>query len=459
MYYIRYGRCEARIADGSTADGYATFSGYASTNDTTTNRWGLIQELNGAYQVKGLVIFGYTTAVDFRDSNKSLFIQNTSKVSANFNAFEVRQGLSRVDLTSISITALGTVSRGNWITTDNATVNLISCTFTDMGTFGFLSGTTATTVTFRRCNLVTQSTATITSCTFDSTNDSVKALLCNDPSKITLTQFTSSGTKHGLELTSATAGNTYTFNGNKFTGYSGTPGSNLVSSSGSNDAAIYNNSGGAVTLNITNGGDTPSVRNGAGATTTINNNVSVTVTIIDQSGSAIPGVEVAIFQDNASRTVVLASTATNASGQVSTSAAASLGTIIIRARQSTNKATFNTGTGVATATDIITTDGTNHKFQTGDAITYSRNGGSVDIGPEPGTYYINRISDTTLYLYDTVANAIVGTATGRQDLTSTGSETHHLDPIRYVPASASGTISTGAFSTQITMLTDSIATG
>src|SRR3989304_3610294 len=37
----RYGRCEARMNGGET-DNYATFSGYAATNDTTANRWGLI---------------------------------------------------------------------------------------------------------------------------------------------------------------------------------------------------------------------------------------------------------------------------------------------------------------------------------------------------------------------------------------------------------------------------------
>ena len=34
---------------------------------------------------------------------------------------------------------------------------------------------------------------------------------------------------------------------------------------GTTDAAIYNNSGGAITLNISGGGDTPTVRNGASA--------------------------------------------------------------------------------------------------------------------------------------------------------------------------------------------------
>lgn len=43
-------------------------------------------------------------------------------------------------------------------------------------------------------------------------------------------------------------------------------------------AAIYNSSGGTVTINISGGGDTPSIRNSSGSTTIVNNNVSLTLT-------------------------------------------------------------------------------------------------------------------------------------------------------------------------------------
>lgn len=187
--------------------------------------------------------------------------------------------------------------------------------------------------------------------------------------------------------------------------------------------------------------------------------VNVTVTIQNQAGAVIPGAEVAIFQDNAARTVVLASTTTNASGQVSTTVVASLGGIIIRARQSSNIASFNTTSGVNTTNETITTSA-NHTFQNGDSIVYSRNGGTFDIGPEPGTYFAGNVGSNTLMLYDTAANAIAGGATGKQDLLASGDgETHKLDPVRYVAGSATGTIGATNFSTQITMITDSTATG
>lgn len=74
------------------------------------------------------------------------------------------------------------------------------------------------------------------------------------------------GGGHAIRITSP---GTYSFIGNTFTGFGST---------GSTGAAIYNDSGGAVTLNISGGGSTPTYRNGTGASTTVNNNVSITLT-------------------------------------------------------------------------------------------------------------------------------------------------------------------------------------
>jgi hypothetical protein len=265
---VRYGRGTMQVEFGSLADGRATFTGAAAQNDGTSNRWGLFQAVDGGYLQQGLFLMGTATnAVDFRDSNVQITIANTKKVSTNFNTFEVRNASSVVSWTNVGVQALGTVSRGRWLTTNNATINLTTCSFTDMGTFGFLSNSTILTSTFRRCQLVTQSSATFTGCTFDSTADSVKALLSNNPGAISNCTFVSSGTKHAIEI--STAG-TYSFSGNTFTGYASTDGS-------TGNECIYNNSGGAVTLNVS-GGTTPTIRNGSGATTTVNSTVTVTVT-------------------------------------------------------------------------------------------------------------------------------------------------------------------------------------
>ena len=254
-----------------------------------------------------------------------------------------------------------------------------------------------------------------------------------------------SGLGHGIY---ATAAGTYSFNGHKFTGFGITT---------STDAAVYNNSGGLVTINVSGGGDSPTYRNGAGASTVINNNINITITIADQLGVAIPGAQVSMFQSDG--TIVFSSTSTDELGQVASSAAASLGAVIIRVRQNTNAATFATTTGVNGGTEVITTDA-NHHFQNGDGFTYDKDGGSAVIGLTDGTvYYAGNVTANTLEIFDTAVNAIAGGATGLQNLTANLTEVHLLDPIRYNSASASGTIASGDFATSITMITDNIATG
>lgn len=226
---FRYGR-DYTCTNGDLANGYATFAGAALFNDNSARRYGQFQGIDGGYLMQCRFLFGSAaTAVDFRDSNRNILIARTTKVSSSFNRFEVVNASSNIALTNISVAALGTTSRGDWVTTDNATVNLSSCSFTDMGTFGFASNTTATSTTFRRCQLITQNSATFSSCIFDSTADSSRAILANNLSNIATCKFISGGTGHGIELTTA---GTYTFSANTFTGY----GSNNTT-----NAAIYNN--------------------------------------------------------------------------------------------------------------------------------------------------------------------------------------------------------------------------
>ena len=76
---------------------------------------------------------------------------------------------------------------------------------------------------------------------------------------------------HAIELTTPRVASQDSA-GNLFTGYG---------ADGTNDAAIYNNTAGAVTINVLNNGGTPTIRNGASASTTVQNTVTVTVTVKD----------------------------------------------------------------------------------------------------------------------------------------------------------------------------------
>jgi len=253
---IRVGRCSLEVIDGQAGD-YGTFTGMGTFDTSTDQRYALFQKIFGGYKWKGLMSLGITaTAVDFRNSNANIFVDNTPQVSTNFNRIEINHVDSNVEWTSISISAqdgvenvvAATASRGNFEVVDNATVVFITCSFTDMGTFIFNDGTnpnTLTGTTFRRCDKITTGGATLSGCTID---DSVNAIAVTTSSpanaaKISDTQLISGGTGNGLEITGTAAD--ITLSGDDFTGYSLTVDA---------DKAIFVNiATGSMTINISGG--------------------------------------------------------------------------------------------------------------------------------------------------------------------------------------------------------------
>lgn len=267
---IRYGRGSIIMVNGDLANGYATFPAAAAVNDSNVtgafNRWGIFSEVQASYKMQGRLQFGSAgTPVDFRDSNRTITIQNTEFVTSNFNLFEILNASSRVDWTAVNVQSLSTVSRGNFKVTNNAIVNLSRCNFSDMGTFEFQSNTSVTNSVFTRCSTITHGSSTFTNNTVNS-SVATSAVLTTNPGTIQNCSFVSGGTGHGLEIT---APGTYTLSANTFTGYG---------SAGTTNAAVYNNSGGAVTLNVSGGGTVPTIRNGTNASTTVNASANVTLT-------------------------------------------------------------------------------------------------------------------------------------------------------------------------------------
>lgn len=277
---IRYGRGTIQVVTGDATE-YGRFDIIAEFNDRNAtgartgftlldsgyHRLGIFQYQDGAYKYQGHLLLGTAgTAVDFRDSNRSITILDTKHVTANFNLIEVRHASSRVDWTGISITKVGTVGKGRFLMTDNAVVNKISCTFTDMDTFVYQSNATITGSIYRRCGLITAGGAAFTGCTFDQPSGAVgvTAAAGANAAAISGCTFASDGTGHGLEIT-GTAANT-TLTNNTWTGY--------TAASGGNEAVYVNISTGTMDLNIS-GGTVPSVRT-AGATVNVVSSVAVT---------------------------------------------------------------------------------------------------------------------------------------------------------------------------------------
>jgi len=277
---IRHGR-KLEIINGEVGN-YATFIGAATQNDTTSNRWGLFQAIDGGYLHQGLFSFGTSaTAVDFRDANKNISIANTKKVSSGFNGYEVYNASSNVELNNIQISALGTKSKGYFNVINNATVLKSGCVFTDMDYFTYQSNTTITNTIWRRCGIVTQGSSTISNSVFDRATGTT-ALISNAVSGISDCEFISSGTGHAIQGFS-TAG-TYTLDNINFTGYASSDGST------GNEAIYVTATTGVVDINI-NGGNSPSVRT-AGATVNI---IIPDVAITIVANVSLVGAEVRIY--------------------------------------------------------------------------------------------------------------------------------------------------------------------
>lgn len=268
---VTFGRGYIDSTAGDLANGYATFAGIATYNDANTagnyRRLGIFQAVDGGYKYQGLLRLGTTaTAVDFRDSNKVITINNTEFVTAAFNTIEVNNAGSRVDWTGISISALGTVSKGRFVVNAAADVNILGCTFTDMDTFTLNTGTTIDDSTFRRCGLVTTGSAVLTNCIFDKSTSSASALT-SSLALLDSCSFISDGSNHAVELNSLGSG-TMTWNGT-LSGYvAGVTGSPVTPTSTGNEAIFVNVGSGSITISVADGASVPSIRS-AGATVNV----------------------------------------------------------------------------------------------------------------------------------------------------------------------------------------------
>ena len=173
--------------------------------------------------------------------------------------------LATYDFSGLSVIGAGSISLAKAISISDISINgfgtldLSSLTLTN----SIIENPPAT-----NNSLTVSTTTNIDYCTIYSDTLPANNYLTStsDPTIFTYTEFygaTANG--HALRLT---ANGTYSFIGNKFFNYG---------SSNTGSAAIFNDSGGLITLNISGGGSTPTYRNGVGASTIINNTVSLTL--------------------------------------------------------------------------------------------------------------------------------------------------------------------------------------
>lgn len=133
------------------------------------------------------------------------------------------------------------------------------------------------------------------------TADGVAFMTTDDLSDIRYCSFEFSD-GHAVELTTPRVASQNS-TANQFSGYGAI---------GTNDAAVYNNTGGAVTINVLSGGGTPTYRNGVSASTAVQNTVTVTITAKDAADSSnVENARVLLTEDTAD-TVTITRTSTTA---------------------------------------------------------------------------------------------------------------------------------------------------
>ncbi len=277
---IRYGTGIYNVLGDTTTP--ITFSGSAAANDATGSRWGVFTyvsgnsyELQGRYGV-GLAANGTTTASYMLDTGKSILFTDTKHSLSDFTQFIVDHPSTTCSLSNISFTAGGTINRGIIKFNNSASLgNLSSCTFDGIGNTQLQARVSASNSTWNNCLQVTQSSATINSCTFNKTT-----LISNEPNKVSYCKFFGNPGVSGSHGIVVTRTGSYAFAGNTFENFGG---NNTTS------ASLFNNSGGVVTMSIVagSGGGTPTFFNSAGSSTFIQNAVLLSMNIVDATGTAV----------------------------------------------------------------------------------------------------------------------------------------------------------------------------
>ncbi|MEA2038101.1 MAG: hypothetical protein U9O94_11440 [Nanoarchaeota archaeon] len=307
---VRYGRCESIFTDGDLANGYATFLGYSAVDDSSTNKWNLVEPVEGGYKFQGLMSLGTTTtSVDFRDENANITIRDTINVTTAFNAIEINHASSNVEWTAISITALGTNSKGTFEMVANATVSKTACTFTDMNTFVYQSNGTISNSIYRRCGQITQGGATFTGCTFDNSTSAV-TMLVSSLNVVTGCTFNSDGSNHAVNLGTISTDTTVSWD-NLLNDYATANGS-----TGNEAILVSVDNGVTLTINLADGADTPYYYNTGTGTVVVQSSSTLTLTVKDENGDAVGSAYAYIDDDNI--TPFIMNTTTNVTTGIAT---------------------------------------------------------------------------------------------------------------------------------------------
>ncbi len=260
---IMYGTSGLRW-DGASGD-LQDFRDYENTNNE-----GNLVNLNGVDFVYSRLEIGSATATTFTDSDFTIIFPAQDLVSSTFMGltFDLQNASTSISLSN------GSVQNGNVSKLRDPNLDVSgtsgSLTLTDMNFSGFRSGVLTSGVTISGGQYdfadITQGGADISDARILCRTGPGVALIDDaDFTKLSGITFVRTGAGHAIEITSP---GTYSLDALTFENFGADE---------TTTAAIYNNSGGAVTLNIS-GAASPTVRNGTGATTVVSNPATLSFT-------------------------------------------------------------------------------------------------------------------------------------------------------------------------------------
>ena len=265
-----------------------TLDTLVSQDRTASNGWGLFtQGVGQSFTLYASMEWGTPTGTAdsyFSQSDSQIYLDGQQLGTGHFifRTIGNATGTNSFVLNNCVLVSAGEPAIWDYTDTNMNIIDIQDCQYIDMGTISWpvTGGTTRQVLntTFNNCGQIDFSTITATDCAIVGGRNANGAILLdasgNSTNQTNLT-FTSDGTGHGVEIT---ATGTYTFTNWNFSDYStANPGTNSTPSSGSTDAMVFNNSGGAVTITVV-GGTTVTVRNAASSTTTVTNNAVVSLT-------------------------------------------------------------------------------------------------------------------------------------------------------------------------------------
>lgn len=265
----------------------ATFAGFSTQNDAIANRWGILTNLGGTFELQGYFVVGQNNAgtatlAYFEDSDINIAIADTVHSATDFSRFIFDHASTIVKWTNVSVTAQGTNNKGYLEVINTATAfTWIGGTMTGFGTSTLRDTCTADGVTWRGCDQVDLlGGATIDNCLVEKSIATVSAVKTTDLGDLNLNEFIGDGTGHAVELTSVGAGTMTWDNLIDTTTYA------TIDGSTGNEAVYVNVGTGTLTINVASGATTPTIRTAGATVTVVSGQLTTTVHVTVLDGGA-----------------------------------------------------------------------------------------------------------------------------------------------------------------------------